>query len=250
MIDSKKLKFVDGSTFQECYSYWEKEIKKATREGDFKRVRKIHLTIEDIKQAEMEALKKAQRNFFNNEVVDFLISLITLSFLNFSARKLIGGTIRISLVCYLYSSLGTEGRVHAESDLLAFFTDDPSSIGYGLLTSFIIMIIGIYGVYLFVRGFYLVFTFQHEEVPMFSRMTSEQRAYSGVSNRGEYKNIKEAYAFRDYKMRQMSTSKAIDLLMETNSMLGSCTDRSILNHLDSKLGTMGSNDQLNFLRGK
>ena len=249
MIDSKKLKFVDGSTFKETYSYWEKELKKARREGNYKKVREIYLTIEDIERAEFEALEKAQRNFFNNKVVDFLTSLITLSFLNFSARKLIGGTIRIVSVCLFYSNLGEEGRIHAQRDLVAYFTNDPNSVNYQLLASLIIMIIGVYSVYLFVRGFYLVYTFQHEEVPMFKKMTSEQRAHQTDIKRGEYKNIAEAYAYRDSMMNGMSRENASRYFIETNSLLNSSTSDSVKSYIDSKLGGMSNANKIEYLKG-
>jgi hypothetical protein len=65
-----------------------------------------------------------------------------------------------------------------------------------------------------------------------------------------YSNIEATLKYRDELMKTMTTKQAAKFYLETNSMLGSTTNKSVLGYINSKMTSMTPNQRIDFLRGK
>jgi hypothetical protein len=63
-------------------------------------------------------------------------------------------------------------------------------------------------------------------------------------------NIEAALRYRDAKMRTMTTDKAAEFYLDTNRVLNSTTNKSVVGYINSKMTMMSSEQRINYLRGK
>jgi hypothetical protein len=63
-------------------------------------------------------------------------------------------------------------------------------------------------------------------------------------------NIQDALRYRDAKMRTMTTEKAAEFYLDTNRILNSTTNKSVIGYINSKMTFMSPDRRIDFLRGK
>jgi hypothetical protein len=109
--------------------------------------------------------------------------------------------------------------------------------------------IGIWGVYWFGLGIYKIYTFNMYLDVYEAKLTPFQKR-NMTDSVPNYSNIEATLKYRDELMKTMSTKQAAKFYLETNRLIGSTTNKSVLGSINSKMTSMTPNQRIDFLRGK
>jgi hypothetical protein len=165
---------------------------------------------------------------------------------NASAKKLLGGIFRVATVCLLYFFFGDKWEDSFYSNLS---NNSYSSTGANLLPKLFNAAVGLWGVYWIGLGIYKIYTFNMYLDVYEAKLTLFQKQ-NMKDIEPSTSNIEAALRYRDAKMKTMTTKEAARFYMDTNSILGSTTNKSVLGYINSKMTTMTPNQRIDFLRGK
>lgn len=166
-----------------------------------------------------------------------------------SARKLLGGIFRITSVCLFYTYLGPEWVSDVKESIVSTLSDDPDSAGANFVAKLFAAGIGLWCLYWFVLGIYKTYTFNMYLDVYEAKLTPFQKQ-NMTDSEPSTSNIQDALRYRDAKMRTMTTEKAAEFYLETNRVLNSTTNKSVIGYINSKMTFMSPDRRIDFLRGK
>ena len=81
------------------------------------------------------------------------------------------------------------------------------------------------------------------------KLTPYQKKYMKDINPST-SNIEATMRYRDAKMRTMTPEQAAEYYLDTNRVLGSTTNKSVIGYINSKMTLMSPERRIDFLRGK
>lgn len=166
-----------------------------------------------------------------------------------SGKKLLGGIFRVASVCLLYTYLGDNWVFDVRKSIVSFLSDNPNSAGANFIATLSTAIVGVWGLYWFVLGIYKIYTFSMYIDAYETKLTPFQKAYmkDSVSSTS---NIEATMRYRDGKMRTMTPEQAAEFYLDTNRVINSTTNKSVIGYINSKMTIMTPDQRINFLRGK
>lgn len=164
---------------------------------------------------------------------------------NASGRKLLGGIFRITTVCLLYKYFGSDW----ENSFYSSLDSNYESTGAHLLIKLFNAGVGIWGVYWFALGVYKICTFNMYIDTYEAKLTPFQKRHM-KDNVTSTSNIEATMRYRDSKMRTMTNEQAAEFYLDTNRIVNSTTNKSVLGYINSKMTLMTPDQRINFLRGK
>ncbi len=168
---------------------------------------------------------------------------------NASGKKLLGGIFRVVSVCLFYAYLGPEWVADAQKSIVLTLSDNPDSAVANLVAKLFAAGIGLWEVYWFFLGNYRIYTFNMYMDVYEAKLTPFQKRNMRDSEPSN-SNIEAALRYRDAKMRTMTTDKAAEFYLDTNRVLNSTTNKSVVGYINSKMTMMSSEQRINYLRGK
>ena len=164
---------------------------------------------------------------------------------NKSGKKLLGGIFRVATVCLLYKYFGS----YWENSFYSNLSKHSDSSGATLVSKLFNAAVGLWGVYWFVLGLYKIYTFNMYLDVYEAKLTPFQKRNMTDSEQST-SNIEATLKYRDELMKTMTTKQAAKFYLETNSMIGSTTNKSVLGYINSKMTLMTPNQRIDYLRGK
>jgi hypothetical protein len=164
---------------------------------------------------------------------------------NKSGKKLLGGIFRVATVCLLYKYFGS----YWENSIYSNLSNSSDSTVVSLVSKLFNAAVGLWGVYWFVLGLYKIYTFNMYLDVYEAKLTPYQKSHM-TDSEPSTSNIEATLKYRDELMKTMTSKQAAKFYLETNSMLGSTTNKSVLGYINSKMTLMTPNQRIDFLRGK
>jgi len=164
---------------------------------------------------------------------------------NKSGKKLLGGIFRVATVCLLYKYFGS----YWENSIYSNLSNSSDSKVVSLVSKLFNAAVGLWGVYWFVLGLYKIYTFNMYLDVYEAKLTPYQKSHM-TDSEPSTSNIEATLKYRDELMKTMTSKQAAKFYLETNSMLGSTTNKSVLGYINSKMTLMTPNQRIDFLRGK
>lgn len=168
---------------------------------------------------------------------------------NASGKKLLGGLFRLVSVILFYVYLGPDWVKSAQNSIVSTLSDNPDSAGANLVAKLFAAGIALWALYWFVLGIYKIYTFNMYIDEFECKLTPYQKKYMKDINPST-SNIEATMRYRDAKMRTMTPDQAAEYYLDTNRVLGSTTNKSVIGYINSKMTMMTPDQRINFLRGK
>jgi hypothetical protein len=168
---------------------------------------------------------------------------------NASGKKLLGGLFRLVSVILFYIYLGPDWVKEVQHSIVSTLSSDPKSAGANLVADLFRFAISIWMIYWFVLGIYKIYTFNMYVDEFECKLTPFQKKYMKDVDPST-SNIEEAMRYRNAKMRTMTPERAAEYYLDTNRVLGSATNKSVVGYINSKMTFMSPEQRISFLRGK
>lgn len=166
-----------------------------------------------------------------------------------SGKKLLGGLFRLVSVILFYVYLGPDWVKDAQDAIVSFLSDNPDSKGANFVAKLFAAVIALWAIYWFVLGIYKIYTFNMYLVVFEAKLTPFQKMYM-EDIEPSTSNIEATMRYRDAKMRTMTPEQAAEYYLDTNRVLGSTTNKSVIGYINSKMTMMTPDQRISFLRGK
>lgn len=168
---------------------------------------------------------------------------------NASGKKLFGGLFRLVSVVLFYKYLGPDWVDDAKESIVSTLSDNPDSAGANFIAGLFAAAIGLWAIYWFVLGIYKIYTFNMYIDEFETKLTPFQKRNMKDINPST-SNIEAAMRYRDSKMRTMTPEQAAEYYLDTNRVVNSTTNKSVLGYINSKMTIMTPDQRIDFLRGK
>jgi hypothetical protein len=166
-----------------------------------------------------------------------------------SGRKLLGGLFRIISVCLFYVYLGPKWVKDVQNSIISTLSDNPDSAGANLVAKIFGAGIALWALYWLVLGIYRTYTF-NMYIDVYECEISDFQRSCMTDSEPSTSNIEEAIRYRDAKMKTMPTDKAAEFYMDTNRILNSETNKSVIGYMNSKMTMMTPDQRIDYLRGR